>query len=867
MRQLLCTLLILVFAISFGCDSSPTSFEDSIPLYTLETSVSPEDGGTVDPSSGEFSSGNRIDIEAIPSEGFVFEGWEGDLTTNSNPAQLVFDSNRSVIANFRLRDYDLNIEISGEGIVRETLVDSTESENGNSSVKAVRLNAEAESGWFFDRWEGDLSGSENPAVISVEEEKNITAVFDRDLSNGYTITIEIEGEGTVNREPDRMNFSEGDEVILTAMPASGWTFFEWRGDLSGNENSQTITISDDISATAVFGPFEDPFLEILDQPSTTDAGSPVTPFPAVKLTNELGDPVSDEEISVTLNNHSFTSASNTVLSTNSDGIAIFDELIIETAGSGYILTFSSDFPDVSDLSSTPFEVVATDADPSSSSAELMSEAAVGENVEIFIYVEDVFGNKVSGASSDVSVDISGANSASPSVSELGAGEYMASYTPMHAGTDVVAIRVGGADISGSPFEIELSAGIPSEIQITQQPSNVTAGSAISSAPAIRVLDGFGNVLEGVNVTAELDGADFTDESSTTGETNSNGIATFNNLVIHTAGSGYRIRFEAENLNRNSERFDVNAAGVDLSMSSATVPDGVTGQETVIRMVLADRFENSVGGVENELTVDIRRANNFNLSVTESDTQGEYIASYTPLRRGEDLVDIKFDGDHFEDSPYTSIVSAAEVSASVSSVAANPERLASGETSTVVVEVRDNNGNPIGGYMAEDFAISLTGNASAGTITETSTAGTYEFNVTSLAIGEVSVSVAVDGTSLNETASITFEAGEPHQMVIVVQPENSRSGQPIEGPPTVRVTDQLGHPVPGVEIQVREQGGEEFESGTLTVTTNESGRAQFDDLVIIANVRWYNLVFSVDGLDEVVSDRFRVSFLGLGNVEE
>lgn len=860
MRQLLILLLILVFAISFGCDNNPTTFEDSIPLYTLETSVSPEEGGTVEPSEGEFSSGNRVQIEATPSEGYVFERWEGDLTTNSNPAQLVFNSNRSVIANFTLRNYDLNIKISGEGKVRETVLDSSDTESGASSVKSVRLEAVAKSGWIFDRWEGDLTGSENPAVISVEEEKSVTAVFDRSSNNGFTISIDIEGEGTVNREPNRTNFSEGDEVILTAIPASGWTFFEWQGDLTGTENSQTITITDDVIAKAVFGPFEDPFLEISDQPSATVAGKPVSPFPEVKLLNELGDPVSDAEISVALNKNSFSSASETTLRTNSDGIALFDELIIESAETGYILTFSSDFADVSDLSTTPFEVVSAEADPSSSSADMISEGSVGENIEIIIHVEDAFGNKVSGASTDLSAEISGANSSSPEVTEVGNGEYLTSYTPTHAGTDVVTIRLDGTDISGSPFEIEVSAGTPSEIEITQQPSNVTAGIAIDSAPAIRVVDGFGNALEGVNVSAELDGANFADESTTSRETNSNGIATFNNLVIRTAGTGYRIRFETGDLNKNSERFNVNPADVDLSMSSATVPDGVTGEETVIRISLADRFENGVGGVEDGLTVDIRRTNNFNLTVTETETPGEYIARYTPLRRGEDLVDIKFDGNHFENSPYISMVSAADINVSNSSVSANPEVATSGGFSTVSVELRDDNGNPIGGFTAEDFGISLSGNASAGAIRETSTAGTYEFNVTSIAVGEVTVSITADGISLNDTALITFEAGSPDRMEIVVQPENTRSGESIEGPPTVRVFDELGHPVPGAEVRVREQGGQEFANGTLTVTTNKSGRAQFDDLVIVTNVRWFNLVFSVDGLDDVVSDRFRVSFI-------
>ena len=863
MKTFQIALLIFVFILSLGCDSSTSSFEDTIPVYALETTVIPEGSGSVDPSGGEFTSRDRIDIEARPSDGFVFVRWDGDITGNRNPESVIFNSNKNVSAHFTERDYLLNIEISGEGFVRETVIeDGSDTGEGsqNRSGRIVQLEAAAKEGWTFLRWEGDLSGTENPAQITVDEEKSVTAVFDRDLSDGYTITIEIEGEGTVERDPNRENFTEGDIVLLTAIPDTGWTFFEWQGDLSGNQPSLEITISDSVAATAIFREFTSPLFNVTEQPSTSEAGSTISPSPSVKLTDNLGDPVQGAAINVSLNQHSFHSSSTTEAVTDAAGIATFDNLIINRAARGFILTFSTDESDVQTTSSNSFEVAAAEADPQSSRAEITDEGSVGKSIDVTIFLEDNFGNKIRDAVNSLSVKVSGANSATPSVSEIGDGRYGATYTPTHSGTDMVSVRLIGSELSGSPYSIIISAGSPSEILVTQQPGNVTAGNAISSSPAVRVVDGFGNGLEGVDVVVTLNKGSFSGSSNTTAVTNSDGVAQFDNLIIQTADSDYALIFQIGELSITSNPFNVLAASADLSMSSAEVPDGTTGEETTIEITLLDRFGNGITGAEDDLSVEIRRANQRDLSVNPSGDAGLYFSSYVPARKGSDQVNIRFDGTQFEGSPFTSVVTPAETNPSNSSVSASPENLKSGEISVVTVEVRDNNGNPVGGLESVDFNINLDGNASAGSITESSTPGTYTFNVSSISVGDVSVAITANGVLIDDSPVITFEPGIPAEMMIEVEPEDSRSGQPIEGPPTVRVSDQFGHNIPGVLVTVRELNGHEFSSGTLKVATNQSGLAVFDDLVIVTNVRWFTLVFSADGVQDKVSERFRVSFI-------
>ena len=52
----------------------------------------------------------------------------------------------------------------------------------------VELNANADSGWIFSHWSGNLTGNENPVTITMDDDKNIIAAF-IDIS-GTTTTME-----------------------------------------------------------------------------------------------------------------------------------------------------------------------------------------------------------------------------------------------------------------------------------------------------------------------------------------------------------------------------------------------------------------------------------------------------------------------------------------------------------------------------------------------------------------------------------------------------------------------------------------------------------------------------------------------------
>jgi len=116
----------------------------------------------------------------------------------------------------------------------------------------VQVTASPNEHWIFDSWLGGHTGNTNPATVTMNRDKDITALF---IKREYPLTVETKGEGTVSErvvQAKTTDYPHGTTVELTANPADGWEFVEWQGDLTGNENPLTIQIENETSVTALF---------------------------------------------------------------------------------------------------------------------------------------------------------------------------------------------------------------------------------------------------------------------------------------------------------------------------------------------------------------------------------------------------------------------------------------------------------------------------------------------------------------------------------------------------------------------------------------------------------------------------------------
>lgn len=165
-------LLLLLFTIS--CEDDPIQ-------YQLSTQVSPEGSGSISPISGMYNKGVEVEITAQSNEEYTFKNWTGDAGGNENPMKIVMTEDKFITAVFERIEYALNIDVTGEGNVRQEVVLAKSSTNYESGTK-VKLTAEPAEGWIFKEWSGDQQGTANPLTVTIDKAVNITATFERNES-------------------------------------------------------------------------------------------------------------------------------------------------------------------------------------------------------------------------------------------------------------------------------------------------------------------------------------------------------------------------------------------------------------------------------------------------------------------------------------------------------------------------------------------------------------------------------------------------------------------------------------------------------------------------------------------------------------
>jgi len=216
--------------------------------YIIVASVG-STGGIIEPSGlVTVYYGENVTFTIVPDVGYHILDVIVDDISQGQISEYTFyavTANHTITVFFAPNEYTLTVNVFPEGSGTITLNNTGPYYYGD----AVQLTANSNAGWYFSRWEGDISGSQNPIIIIVDGDKNITAVFTREV---YTLNIVIIGNGSVIKEPNKTFYTNGETVTLTAIAESGWTFSGWGGDLSGLTNPVVITITENKTVTATF---------------------------------------------------------------------------------------------------------------------------------------------------------------------------------------------------------------------------------------------------------------------------------------------------------------------------------------------------------------------------------------------------------------------------------------------------------------------------------------------------------------------------------------------------------------------------------------------------------------------------------------
>jgi hypothetical protein len=155
------------------------SLANFIAQYTLTISVT--GSGRVDliPPGGTagavYDAGALVSLNAVPLPGSEFRNWDGDLR-GANPAMtLMMDADKKVTAKFQdIGRYTVTLNITGAGNVT---LDPPPTGGIYFAGTVVTLTARPETGHVFSGYTGDFKGWMNVETISIDANKNLTAIF------------------------------------------------------------------------------------------------------------------------------------------------------------------------------------------------------------------------------------------------------------------------------------------------------------------------------------------------------------------------------------------------------------------------------------------------------------------------------------------------------------------------------------------------------------------------------------------------------------------------------------------------------------------------------------------------------------------
>ncbi len=143
-------------------------------------------GGAVikTPDFPTFGHGQVVSVTAEAAQGWLFDGWAGDLSGDDPTQSLTMVDDKVITATFTQQHYTIAVTIDGPSgsadapcVTDPGQVVITPDKPYFLYNDIVTLLPVATSGCEFVMWSGDLSGSDEPALLAIDTNYNITAHF------------------------------------------------------------------------------------------------------------------------------------------------------------------------------------------------------------------------------------------------------------------------------------------------------------------------------------------------------------------------------------------------------------------------------------------------------------------------------------------------------------------------------------------------------------------------------------------------------------------------------------------------------------------------------------------------------------------
>ena len=624
------------------------------------------------------------------------------------------------------------------------------------------------------------------------------------------------------------------------------------------------------------------------QPSNVVAGTVVTPAIQVTARDQFGNTATGFAGSVTVavgTNPSGGTLSGTLTQPVSAGVATFGDLSLDKAGSGYTLTVTSGA-----LTSGPSAGFAVRPAPATQlvftvqPTNAVSGSAIVPSVQVT--ARDQFGNTDTTFAGGVTVAIvtnpgggilSGATS-------VGAAHGVATFSTLSIDKVGTGYQVGASATSlvgATSTAFNITPAAATQLVFGQQPTDATAGVAISPAITIRALDGSGNLATGFAGSVAIAIANNAGGGALTGTTNVTavaGVATFSNLSINKAGTGYTLAATATPLTgATSTGFAITpaaAAQLAFSVEPSTAVAG-TNITPAVQVSARDAFGNTVPGFAATVTVAIgTNLGGGTLAGTTTVPAVSGVATFTDLSINKTATGYTLT------ASATGLGGATSTAFNITPAAAAqlvfsrqpPANTAAGANMTPgpSVTAQDQFGNVATGFTG-NLTMSIGTNPGGGTLSGTTTvpavSGIATFTALRINKSGTGYTLVASGTGLTPGTSAAFNitAGGATQVKFAQQPSNATAGASISPAVTITAQDANGNVVSSftgnVVIALAANPGGGTLSGTLTRAA-VAGVATFSDLSIDKAAAGYTLVASSGTLTKDTSTAVTITADGV-----
>ncbi|QRO02839.1 S8 family serine peptidase [Archangium violaceum] len=437
------------------------------------------------------------------------------------------------------------------------------------------------------------------------------------------------------------------------------------------------------------------------------------------------------------------------------------------------------------------------------------------------------------------------------------------------GYTLVASSTGLTSATSSVFNITPAAA--SKLVFVTQPSSTPAGSAITPAVRVAIVDTYGNATtSSANVTLALatNPASATLSGTTTVAAVS-GVATFGNLSLNKLGTGFTLRASATSLTSVvSGAFDV-TPGIPYRAVITRQPTSVQAGAPItpaVQVTLHDQFGNVSTQATTPVVVSLgNNPSGATLGGTTTVNAVNGVATFDSLslgRVGSNYTLVAGASGLYSD---TSVGFDVRASAPARLVFTTPPpaRPGAGEAFTVKVAVLDDQGNTVTSSNAS-ITLTLNDNPRGGVLSGTTTVAVINGVAT---FGDLSVNRMGSGYTLSATsdslsavtsAAFDVQASTAVRLSFKQGPASTTAGATL-APVEVEIRDVSGNLVSATNtISLTLQGGQGGTLGGTLEVPAVDGVATFKDLRITRAAAGYQLTAHADDMLDVTSAAFDVS---------